>query len=242
VSAAVVEAPAPEVREGALGVLDELLRDRRALIARIAAGQDLECVVRTLLVCVIVAGAVFGGVIGGFRGGRQVAYAAIKMPLVLLLTAALAAPALHAVGRVFGRRARFASDMALALAVVALCAMLLGALSPVLWLAFEVNPSYHRAALWVTWAVGIAGLLSVGLLYGGLLQQGRRFIVTGLAFLVVYGAVGSQMAWTLRPWLLRPRSPEPVFVRGLEGSFGEAVQRTERSSRGHFDGELPEGP
>ena len=96
-----LEAPAPT-----LGLIDQLLRDRDAMLARIAAGRDLAAVTRAMVATIAIAMAIVGAALGSYRGGVQIGYAAIKLPLVLLGTAALSAPALTAIGASLGRRAR----------------------------------------------------------------------------------------------------------------------------------------
>ena len=46
--------------------------------------------------------------------------------------------------------------------------------------------------------------------------------------------VGAQLAWTLRPYLVRPRAPEAPFVRDIEGSLFEAFRETVQSAQGIY--------
>src|SRR5262245_36922336 len=78
------------------GVAERLLRDRARLVDDISAGVGLAATARTMLAVIAVGGAIFGAAVGAYRGGIQIAYAGIKLPLLLVLTAALAAPALTA--------------------------------------------------------------------------------------------------------------------------------------------------
>ena len=59
---------------------------------------------RTMVATIAITMAIVGAALGSYRGGVQIAYAAIKLPLVLLGTAALSAPALTAIGAALGRR------------------------------------------------------------------------------------------------------------------------------------------
>ena len=88
---AVAELP---VRTGALGTIDLLLRDRKAMHARIEAGVDLTGILKTMTATIAVSMLIVGAALGSYRGHVQILYAAIKLPLVLLGTAALSAPAL----------------------------------------------------------------------------------------------------------------------------------------------------
>jgi hypothetical protein len=58
-------------------------------------------------------------------------------------------------------------------------------------------------------------------------------IVVG-TFVMIFATVGAQVAWTLRPWLVRPRPPEVPFVRAVEGSLYDAVLGSTRSARGIY--------
>ena len=46
--------------------------------------------------------------------------------------------------------------------------------------------------------------------------------------------VGGQLAWALRPYLVRPRAVDVVFVRQVEGSMFDAVVEVLDSARGHY--------
>ncbi|HEU0032738.1 MAG TPA: hypothetical protein VFQ53_19035, partial [Kofleriaceae bacterium] len=101
-----------------LGTIDVLLRDRTLMLARIRSG-NVTAILRTMIVTIAAAMAIVGAALGSYRGGIQIAYAAIKLPLVLLGTAALSAPVLTAIGSALGRRVRFAQDLALVLSALA---------------------------------------------------------------------------------------------------------------------------
>src|SRR5262249_10170885 len=110
-----VTPPAPHSApsdRSALAMIDQLLRNRGAILDRITAGQGLAGTMRVMVATIAVAMAVVGAAIGTYRGDIQIAYAAIKLPLVILGTAALSAPALTAIGAALGRKSRLASDLA----------------------------------------------------------------------------------------------------------------------------------
>jgi hypothetical protein len=237
----------PEPR---LGVLDSLLRDRGAVCERIAAERDLPALVRTMLIAVIAGGAIFGAAVGAYRGGIQIAYGAMKFPLVLLLTAAVCAPTLTAVQSALGRPASFRRDLALVTSSLALTALVLAAAAPLMVLGAPPGLSsartdrlldYHGMALLLFGACAAGGVAGLALFWRGLSGQaaagaqrapGRIAVV--LPVLLVFTLVGAQMAWTLRPYLVRPRSPEVVLVRSLEGSLLQAVGQSVRSARGQY--------
>jgi len=103
-----------------------------------------------------VGAAVFGGVIGSFRGGVQIFYGAVKVPLAMLAALAICAPAFHALAAGFGRAWPMRSIIALALAAAGRASLVLLALSPALWLLFDLGMGYHSAALAAAFAYAAA--------------------------------------------------------------------------------------
>jgi hypothetical protein len=221
---------------GSLDVVDTLLRDREKTFEAIAEERDLSTLARSLLLSVIAGAALFGMALGAFRGGLQIAYAGLKLPLVLLLTTAACAPALTAVGSALGRKAVFRRDLALVLAALARTSLTLGALTPVVLLGVVLEVDYHRMLLLVVGACGLAGLVGLVHFCRGLRYLDQRAVLsTSLVLLAVFGLVGSQMSWTLRPFLVRPRTDQAPFVRQVEGDFADAVLRSGRSAAGVYD-------
>ncbi len=245
---------------GSIGTIDLLLRDREVMLARIRHGDDVGALVRTMVATIAIAMAIVGAALGSYRGGLQIGYAAIKLPLVLLGTAALSAPALTAIGAALGRRSRLASDLALVMAALAFGALLLAACTPLILLGRALELSYHEMILATVVMFAIAGLASLRMIVHALSLEalrdgardgasqrtlasgtGWRSAVAGLC--VVFTLVGGQLAWALRPYLVRPRTPEIVFVRALEGSLFDAVTGAFRSARGIYtrdEAPLPE--
>lgn len=223
------------VRTGPLGTIDLLLRDRTAMLARIEAGVDLPAILKTMIVTIAVTMMIVGAALGSYRGGVQIAYAAVKLPLVLLGTAALSAPALSAIGAALGRRARLASDLALVMTALAFGSLLLVACTPLIMLAHSVQLEYHRMILATVGMFSIAGLAALQVIWRGVARTGGTGWRTAIAGLcIVFSLVGGQLAWALRPYLVRPRAEAPVFVHELEGSLFDAITQTFDSARGIY--------
>ena len=215
--------------------VDALLRDRGAVLARIDRGDDLAGLARTMIVTIAVATALVGASLGSYRGGVQVAYAAIKVPLVLLLTAALCAPTLTALNLALGRPASLPRDLARFLAALGFGALVLLAEAPLLLLARSIELDYHETTLLVVGCFAVAGAASAAMLASALRRTAAAHATSVLTtMLIVFALVGGQLAWTLRPYLVRPRTPEVPFVRDLEGSLADAVLETLRSARGDY--------
>ena len=224
----------------ALGTIDLLLRDRPGMLARIRAGADVRPILATMVATIAVSMAIVGAALGSYRGGIQIAYAAIKLPLVLLGAAALSAPALSAIGAALGRRSRLSADLALVMSAVAFGALLLASTTPLILLGRAAELDYHRMIAGTVGVFTIAGLATLRMIVQGVAAEqapGWRSAVAGLC--CVFALVGAQLAWAMRPYLVRPRAPEVPFVREVEGSLIDAVWTTMSSARGIYRREAP---
>ncbi|HWO20701.1 MAG TPA: hypothetical protein VNO30_18165 [Kofleriaceae bacterium] len=239
-----VAEPAAAVPPAAsLSLIDLLLRDRAGTLARIRAGAELRPILATMVATIAVSMAIVGAALGSYRGGLQIAYAAIKLPLVLLGAAALSAPALSAIGAALGRRSRLSADLALVMAAVAFGALLLAATTPLILLGRAAELDYHRMIAGTVIAFAIAGCATLRMIVQGVAAEdapGWRSAVAGMC--CVFALVGAQLAWAMRPYLVRPRTPEVPFVREVEGSLFDAVMTTFDSARGIYTREAPPVP
>jgi hypothetical protein len=221
-------------------ILGRLLRAPASIAASCREDRELREIAITSLAAVIAGAAAFGGVIGSFRGGVQIAYAAVKIPLAMVLTLALCAPAFHALAAGLGRAWPMRSILALSLAAAGRASLVLLAVSPALWLLFDLGLGYHAAALAAAFAYAVAGAAAASILLRGLGPRSGR-VLTALAFVGVFFAVFGQSSWILRPYLVRPRAEAIPFVRAREGSFADALLMSSRSARGIYD-EREEAP
>jgi len=220
---------------GALATIDALLRDRDAVLARIRRGLGLAELGRCALLTVALACAIFGAAVGMHRGGVQILFAAIKFPLVMLFTAAIAAPCLTAFNAALDRPYAVRKDVALMLSALAFGALLLLAQAPLLLLAALLGLGYHAFILLTFCCAALAGIGCAAVLARGIASQSHRHAkIAVVALLAVLSAVGGQMAWTLRPYVVRPRTPEVPFLRQIEGNLLESVLTSSRSARGIY--------
>ena len=215
--------------------IDQLLRDAPAVLERIREGRDLATLAKAMILTIAFGGGVFGAAMGTFRGGEQILYAGVKLPIALLLTMAICAPALTALNRAVGRAGCMRRDLALVLSALARSSLVLAAQAPLVLLAVRAEASYHAVVLLVVACCSIAGIVGLTLFLRGLnATQSSGLWTVAPALFLVFALVGTQMSWTLRPFLLRPRTPDVVFVRAVEGSFFESVARSVQSARGIY--------
>jgi hypothetical protein len=215
-------------------ILNQLLRAPGEIASSCRRDKDIRSIALTSIAAIVAGAAAFGGVIGSFRGGAQILYGAVKVPLAIMATLALCAPAFHALAAVLGRPWPMRSILSLALAAAARSSLVLLAFAPALWLALDCGMSYHSAALLASFAYALAGLAALGVLVRGI-GSGDGRVLTALAFVAMFFAVGGQTAWILRPYLVRPRAQDIPFLRAREGGFSDALVTTMRSAMGIYD-------
>ncbi len=85
--------------------IDRSMRDRESVYQRIREGQHLLAFARAMVLTVVLGGATFGAAVGSYRGGVQILFAALKFPIVLLLTAAVCSPTFTSLSAAVGRGA-----------------------------------------------------------------------------------------------------------------------------------------
>lgn len=213
----------------------KLLRSPAEVAEQCRSDRQLRELALGSIAVIIFGGALFGFAVGAHRGGLQMLFAAAKIPLVLLVTLAIAAPLLHAIKAALGEPWPFHRIVALSLAAAARASLVLVALAPVVWLVVTTpSISYHKAAAVSLGAYALGGAFALALLRTAL---GRRLIdfATLAGFVVAFFVVGAQTAWSFRPYLGRPSTDHLPFVRDREGSFVDAVYWTGRSAVGSYD-------
>ena len=206
-----------------LQALDELLRSPRAVARRAREGGDLRPLFLASLCAITLGAGVFGATLATSRGGAQLLYSGIKLPFAMIATLLLVVPAFHAIALGLGRPLRFSGMVGLTLAAAGRAALVLVALSPLIWLAFDRGLSYHPGILLATSCYCVAGLSALGLVLRGIGSDARGLVIAGL-FGAVLMSTGGQTAWMLRPFLGRPADVSVPFLRGREGSLFDALE------------------
>src|SRR4051794_41562430 len=110
--------------------LNRILRAPGEVAEQCKSDRDVAAIARTALIALALSATAFGAAVGSWRGGKQIAFAAMKMPIGILATLALAAPAFYVLAAVFGRPWPLRAVLSLVLAAGARCSLLLLARAP----------------------------------------------------------------------------------------------------------------
>jgi hypothetical protein len=200
-----------------VALMNRLLRSPSDVARDCREDRDLAAVAASSLVAIFVSALLFGAAVGSWRGGTQIAFAALKVPLVTLGTLVVSVPAFYAIAAVFGRPWSLRAAVSVMLVAGARLSLVLLASTPVVWLAINLGASYDAVKLLASFAYAVAGLAALGLLLRGL-GPGPGRTATVLTFVAVFLLVGGQSAWILRPYLGTPGHDEiTLFTREHEG-------------------------
>jgi hypothetical protein len=217
----------PSSASSILRTAEALLRNPSSVMAQVqAGGPELRELPLRLTVVALAGFGAFGFLLGFTRSPLSGLLAAPKLMLVGLGTLAVCLPALHVYGRLLGARGTPLQAVCEALVALATTGLTLLGLCPV-WLAYcnAVNhppTGYFHVMLGSVVFLGVAALRGVWVLVRGLRAQGRT-VLHLLAWTAVYGMVGVQMAWVVRPFVGTPNREGLVLFRPLERSAFDAA-------------------
>jgi len=204
-----------------------LLRDRQSFLEEIHDGVRLKSKMTALMLSSFCFFAAYGGIIGAFHSPLQVLSSAIKLPALYLITLLVCLPTLYIFNALFGSKQSIAQHFTYLLTAVSVIAILLCGFAPVT-LFFLITVNDYSFFLLLNVAIfALTGILGVSFLYQVMRpivdgDQGAKIRTSILRFwLVLYGFVGSQLGWTLRPFFGSPG--EFVLFRPREGSFFTGV-------------------
>ncbi len=194
----------------------------RLLRSRVPSVSPLEA-----LVVATTLGLTYGLVMGTFSGlwdGRtlQLLYSAVKVPMLLIVTFAIALPSFFVLNTLAGVGGDFRQVLRALLATQAGVTVALIALAPLTFFWYASNTNYSAAILVNAAAFGLASFAGQVLLtryYKPLEAMNPIHRLLRWTWIFVYAFVGIQMGWTLRPFIGQPGSPEQFF---REGAWGNA--------------------
>jgi len=206
-------------------VLIGLLRDRAAFLEEIRSGVKLDSKSIALLICSSLFFAVYGAIIGSFHSWAQALSSAVKLPALYLITLIICFPTLYFFNILFGLRKTFGQHFVMLLTAVSVISVLLFSFAPITLFFLISTYNYQFFMLLNVAFFAITGFIGIKFLYQGMRimaeqdSEGKETRMSILRFwLILYAFVGTQLAWTLRPFFGMPGSPFVLF-RELEGNF-----------------------
>lgn len=208
---------------------------RTQLLDDIRADAGVLRHITTLSASIVVLGAAYGASLGSWNGARLSLYAAIKVPLLMLGTAAITALFNWVAASMLGLPLRLRQTVALSLVPLAIASLIAASLVPVTLFFTKSLPPPSDAQrtlhnlLYLTHTILIAGAGATGTSFlRRILRQvcgdPRRAVRIHALWLATYAFVGGEVAWVLRPFVGSIYLPI-VFLRGdaLHGNVYEFI-------------------
>lgn len=206
-------------------ILMHLLRDRQNFLEEVSKGIRLEKKIVSLLIISSLFFALYGAIIGSTTVPMQIFASAFKLPALYLITMAICLPTLYFSEAISGSKRTFGQYLALLLASMALIGVMLFSFAPIT-LFFRLSIDDYQFFKLLNVAVfTITGLIGVNNFYQSTKilndkdsesAKNRPNLIQ--YWLVLYGFVGSQLGWILRPFFGSPERPFELF-RKLESNF-----------------------
>jgi hypothetical protein len=208
-----------------LAIIETILRNRHHFFIEIREGVQLGEKLRAMLVSSILFLALYGAVMGSTHSLWQTLSSAAKLPILFLATVIVCSPTLYFFNVLFGSNQSLTQNVALILTAITVTAVLLLSFAPIVVFFLLTTSNYQFFKLMNVIIFAICGIVGVIFLSQGMSIVGsagddgttpRRWVVW--LWVIVYAFVGSQMAWTLRPFIGAP-SMEFELFRQLGGNF-----------------------
>lgn len=207
------------------GIIEKILRNRYAFFEEIREGVGLQAKMKAMLVSSVTFFAIYGGVMGSSHSLLQTLSSAVKLPLLFLATLFVCVPSLYFFSLLFGSNQSLRQSLSVILTAITVTSVLLLSCAPITLFFLLTTSQYQFFKLLNVAIFAISGLMGVVFLYQGIKvvsgsdTEGattRKWVL--IAWMFVYAFVGSQMAWTIRPFIGAPGTPFEIF-RQLGGNF-----------------------
>lgn len=218
--------------------LISILQYRERFLNEIADGIDLKRKLMELNLIGAASFAVYGAIIGSQHSFLQALSSCLKLPILFLLTTVICMPTLFIFSSFLGSKRSILQTFVLLATGMAIIGVALVGFAPITLFFIVTTQSYQffkllNVAFFVV--SGLLGVLFFNRMYVQLSEDGdatkrsRRIFLR--FWLLLFAFVGTQLAWTLRPFLGAPDLPFE-FIREIGGNFYTDVFR----SLGHLFG------
>lgn len=208
-----------------LGVIETILRSRLDFFHEIRDGIELSRKLRAMLISSVTFLAIYGAVMGSTHSPWQALSSAIKLPVLFLATLVICAPTLYFFNVLFGSNQSLTQNVALIMTAITVTSVILLSFAPITLFFLLTTSQYQFFKLLNVGFFAIAGIMGILFLNQGMrvvagedTEEGCSRRVVFIMWMILYAFVGSQLAWTIRPFVGAPSIPFEPF-RQLGGNF-----------------------
>jgi hypothetical protein len=214
-----------------LAIVERIFRNRYLFFSEIREEADLRGKIRALLLSSVVFLAIYGGVMGASHSIPQVFSAAFKLPALFIITLVICTPSLYFFNILFGSQQSILQNIALILTAMTTTSVLLVSLAPVTLFFLSTTADYDFFKLLNVAIFGTSGAMGLVFLKQGFAhsvdaenpegQRARRRLF--LVWMGLYAFVGSQMAFTLSPFMGEPTLPFILFRQTASNFYADVM-------------------
>jgi hypothetical protein len=207
-----------------LWTIDDVLRGR----VENWSGAEKRIAIFRIVSMMLLCGGFYGAVMGSFSQswgevrGLQMLYSATKVPLLLLVTFAISLPSFFVANTLLGLRTDFGQAIRAVMAAQAALTIVLAGLAPLTLFVYASGMDYDQALAFNALIFAVASFsvqILLWRLYRPLIRKDSRHRLMIMIWVVIYGFVGIQMGWVLRPFIGTLDQPTTFF---REGAWGNA--------------------
>lgn len=208
-----------------LAVIETILRNRFHFFAEIRDGIGLKEKMRAMFISSLIFLAIYGAVMGSSASLWQAMSSGVKLPLLFVATLIICSPTLYFFNVLYGSNQSLTQNVALMLTAITVTSVLLLSFAPIVVFFLLTTSGYQFFKLLNVAFFAVCGVVGVAFLSQGMRvvsaageegARARRWVMW--LWVLVYAFVGSQMAWTLRPFIGAPSMKFELF-RQLGGNF-----------------------
>jgi len=212
------------IRGYSLGQL--LFREREWLFEAIHREEGLKQKLEYYACYAFIFAAIYGAFLGSYSGWLNMASACNKIPVLFFGTLLICAPSLFTFNVLLGSKLTLRQTLTILVVATYLTSAVLVSLSPIVFFFIVSGSGYNFVVLLNVIACAIAGGFGVHLVWGGMryltVRSGQEPNLGILkVWMLIYMFVGTQLAWTLRPFVGVSKSF--ALFRHLEGDFYSAM-------------------
>ncbi len=202
-------------------IIETILRNRTLFFSEVSGSKQLGAKMRDMFASCVVFFALYGLVMGAANSPLQAISSAIKLPALFLITLLICTPSLHFFNILFGSKQTLAQTVTVILTAMTTHAVLMVSFAPIT-LFFLMTSRYYPFFL----ILNVVFFVIAGLMGTSFLKQGIRTIsetdnlegapmrrTIFAIWLVLYCFVGSQMAYTLSPFIGDSSEPFTWFTQ-----------------------------
>lgn len=227
---AVFSGPDFDDDEGEATFVGAIMRQKD--FASIFENRDIPRQIAVRLGMIFVLAGFYGLIMGWPSGIKQMLSSGVKVSLLYLLTLLVCFPVFHVVNVLMGSRLTFLQTVTLILSSLTLNCILLASCAPIVVFFMLTGATYPFQKLLHVLVFSFSGAWGMVALWRGLTAMceksdlyPRQAVKILRIWVVIFAFVGTQMAWTLRPFVGAPDLKFELF-RKQEGNFYKAVYQS----------------